>query len=330
MFDPYDENIPQSDQSVKRYGGDSGLKRLNSDEREQYFLQKQNIDFARQYKAFTGADWLTVYTNRDRPSHKMWPADHFGQDNWVTSKETHFVKLPPRNLLEKVPDTMSERRLGPNDPRPLADYRSSQKDLNMKLTALSIAPRAFEIKNFLSKVEVAHIIQLAAEMNLAASSVGDSGHGQVNKSTRTSRNTWVYREQNPIIDAIYRRAADLMRIDEALFRRRDKDEFPDLESKGTISEPLQLVHYDIGQQYTAHHDFGYSKSTTPGQPARFATLLLYLNEPMEGGETTFPRWVNGHTRNELKVIPETGKAVLFYSALPDGNFDDLSQHSVSV
>ena len=32
MFDPYDENIPQNDQSVKRYGGDSGLKILNSDD----------------------------------------------------------------------------------------------------------------------------------------------------------------------------------------------------------------------------------------------------------------------------------------------------------
>ena len=113
----------------------------------------------------------------------MWPADHFGQNNWVTSKETHFVKLPPKILLEQVPDTMSERWLGPNDPRPLADYHLSQKDLNMKLTALSIAPRAFEIKNFLSKVEVA----ACGKMNLAASSVGDSGHGQVNKPTHTSR-----------------------------------------------------------------------------------------------------------------------------------------------
>ena len=35
----------------------------------------------------------------------------------------------------------------------------------------------------------------------------------------------------------------------------------------------------------AHHDFGYASFRRKDQPARFATLLLYLNEGMEGGET---------------------------------------------
>ena len=65
------------------------------------------------------------------------------------------------------------------------------------------------------------------------------------------------------------------------------------------------------------------------QTARFSTLLLYLNEGMEGGETEFPRWVNGHTREGLRVTPKRGKAALFYSFLPDGNMDDLSQHSAN-
>ena len=45
-----------------------------------------------------------------------------------------------------------------------------------------------------------------------------------------------------------------------------------------------------------------------------------------GGETWFPRFVNAD-KNELKVVPEKGKAVLFYNYLPDGNLDDLSQHA---
>ena len=48
---------------------------------------------------------------------------------------------------------------------------------------------------------------------------------------------------------------------------------------------------------------------------------------MEGGETSFPRWVNGESFHKLKVAPEAGKAVLFYSQLPDGNMDDFSQHA---
>ena len=54
---------------------------------------------------------------------------------------------------------------------------------------------------------------------------------------------------------------------------------------------------------------------------------MYLNDPIAGGETTFPRWSNAETFHELAVTPKTGKAVLFYSQLPDGNLDDLSQHA---
>ena len=76
-------------------------------------------------------------------------------------------------------------------------------------------------------------------------------------------------------------------------------------------------------------DYGYTNSNDVLQPQRFATLLLYLNEPEAGGETTFPRWINAETREALKAKPQRGKAVLFYSFLPDGNMDDLSQHSAA-
>lgn len=63
-------------------------------------------------------------------------------------------------------------------------------------------------------------------------------------------------------------------------------------------------------------------------PLRFATLLFYLNdEGLEGGETSFPRWQNAETFERLAVTPKAGKAVLFYSQLPDGNLDDFSQHA---
>jgi prolyl 4-hydroxylase len=216
----------------------------------------------------------------------------------------------------------------------LKDYRTAlTESMNMTLTVLSCAPRVFEIKHFLSDVEVDHFMDLAGVMDLEESSVSGStddikvSQNRLRSSTRTSTNTWVGRNASPIIDTVYRRAADLLHIDEKLFRSRNLDEYPNISSTRSSAEPLQLVHYLPGQEYNAHHDFVYPKTMDRFQPARFATILLYLNEGMEGGETSFPRWVNAETAKGLTVKPEKGKAVLFYSFLPDGNLDDLSQHA---
>lgn len=185
---------------------------------------------------------------------------------------------------------------------------------HLRRTVLSVAPRVFEIKNFLSVEEATHILELARGIKLSRSTTraGSSAADSADDSTRTSQNSWISRQRSVILDSIYRRAADLLQIDEACFRRRGPYETClTSNSTGPITESLQLVHYRVGQQYTPHHDF-----TVPdlrqGQPSRFATLLLYLNEGMKGGETSFPRWLNGKTSNVLEVSPEIGKAILFY------------------
>jgi prolyl 4-hydroxylase len=132
------------------------------------------------------------------------------------------------------------------------------------LQVLSCAPRVYLIDNFLSEVEVDHFIDLATGMKLQRSTTsGNFGDSSTSKndvaSTRTSENTWVHRHTSPLIDTIYRRAADLLHIDEALLRHRTADEYPELKSKKSIAESLQVVHYGVGQEYTAHHDFGKRK-----------------------------------------------------------------------
>lgn len=318
---------------------EENLKVLKPYERELYDKWIKTLKFDEQYKAFTGRSYLANY-GRKPPMHFMWRADYFGQEQWVTSKETHFLTVPPAEKLGSL-SAQQTRALKDDEPRTLAEYRDPAENgiLNMTLKVLSCAPRAFEIENFLSPAEVQHIIKLASGIDLKLSSTGDvTGDRQAQSKpvkhtdtavskTRTSFNSWVPRHESPIIDAIYRRSADLMRIDEALLRYRHPHEFPDHPTKRTISESLQLVHYDKAQEYTAHHDFGYPRVDDPNQGARFATLLLYLNSDMTGGETSFPRWVNAESFDALKVKPKAGKAVLFYSQLPDGNMDDFSQHA---
>jgi prolyl 4-hydroxylase len=117
-----------------------------------------------------------------------------------------------------------------------------------------------------------------------------------------------------MLDTIYRRTADLVNISESLLQPG---------SAGNIVEELQVVHYENGQEYTAHHDFGDSGRANQ----RYLTLLFYLNEQLHdkaGGETNFPKGDNGRG---LKVHPGKGNAILFYSMLPDGNADDKSLHA---
>lgn len=118
--------------------------------------------------------------------------------------------------------------------------------------------RVFEISNFLSQAEVDHIIELAGGIELGESSTGDVGTNKGKKDiskeeekgrkTRTSFNSWLPREVSPIIDAIYRRSADLLRMDEALLRHRGPNEVPDMPTKKATSESLQLVHYGPTQE----------------------------------------------------------------------------------
>lgn len=273
---------------------------LNSLELQQYTLQKENLDYAKAYRKFTGRDWLALHPKRGRP-YPMWDANYFGQQHVVTTTETHFESLPPETDLTPIMQSKERRRL--------QDYRSKEPELNLTLKVLSCEPRVFEIEGFLSQTEVDHILELATGMNLKRSTTRASGTAAetTSEATRTSRNTWVSRQKSPIVDAIYRRAADLLQLDEALLRRRNADEYPNLGTKGSIAEDLQLVHYDVSQQYTPHHDWSIPNSKSVGQPARFATVLFYLNGDMEGGETSFPRWKNAETSDQLKVKPEAGK-----------------------
>lgn len=323
VYDPYyDERLETVDVTKLK-------KELSKNEKKAYWLQRNSLEFGKLYYKFTGRQWLSLYPLRKPPMYRMWNADYFGQQHWVATKEMHYVTEPPESLLDVLePDELHNEVLDRN--RHLSSYRQEGEYLNMTMTVLSCAPRVFEIKNFLSHVEVDHIVHMATGMKLSLSTTSgsDGSDRRSDSKTRTSKNSWVGRRKSPIMDSIYRRAADLMQIDEALLRYRDEGERPNVEHLGSNAEDLQLVHYAKREQYTAHHDFSYPNTQKEHQPARFATLLLYLNEGMKGGETSFPRWVNAETSDKLYVVPEVGKAVLFYSSLPDGNMDDLSQHAV--
>jgi prolyl 4-hydroxylase len=175
---------------------------------------------------------------------------------------------------------------------------------------ISLAPRAFLIENFLNDFEASQIVRFS-KPKLHHSEVGDVDTGNFESDTRTSLNAWLPRSHSPIMDTLYRRAADLLQIDEKHLTRTEG------------AEDIQVVHYLQGQKYDSHHDWGVS-----GYPeSRYITLLLYLNDmesPDAGGETAFPK---GNDGKGFKIHPGKGSAVLFYDLLEDGNGDELSLHA---
>jgi hypothetical protein len=229
---------------------------LSEKERALYDGWNKTRTFNEVYRNFTGRSYLANYL-REAPKHYIWPADYFGQEHWVTTKETHFVKMPPSKELGSITNYGTSRILSEGDPRHLSEYRTPNATmLNMTLKVMACAPRVFVIENFLSPTEVAHMMFIAAGVNLHESMTGDAKPGEEGPSpdehdvrkTRTSFNSWLAREESPIVDAIYRRASDLLRIDEALMRYRPDGEHPEVPNKNSIAEHLQLVHYDLTQE----------------------------------------------------------------------------------
>ena len=283
-----------------------------------------NLKFAAEYKNFTGgSEWLAMYPP-DVPEHPIWRADHFGQEHQVITHETQFHQIPP--IAAKHTLSIDEMRQGFNNTMlPFQGYRA-QGPMSLTVKALSCAPRVFEIRNFLSDAEVDHILELVATKNLVRSMTGTTG-GSVSE-TRTSRTTWLSRTSDPVLNVVFRRAADALRMDEAFFRDREAGELDGLiDHSHKINEDLQIVHYDKGQQYTAHHDFGYQNGAFGPFKVRSINLCMYLNDVPEGGQTSFPRWRNSETGKSIDVKPEKGKAAIFYMKNPDGNLDDLTQHA---
>jgi prolyl 4-hydroxylase len=78
-------------------------------------------------------------------------------------------------------------------------------------------------------------------------------------------------------------------------------------------EEVQIASYQVGGKFEAHFDacregqgYEYCLSANGTAGERTATLLVYLNDEFEGGQTVF-------TAVDFKVKPEKGKGILFYN-----------------
>ncbi|XP_022751504.1 probable prolyl 4-hydroxylase 10 [Durio zibethinus] len=185
---------------------------------------------------------------------------------------------------------------------------------------ISWEPRAFIYHNFLSKEECNYLIDLA-KPHMEKSTVVDSETGKTKDSrVRTSSGTFLARGRDKIIRNIEKRIADFS--------------FIPVEH----GEGLQILHYEVGQKYEPHYDYFMDEFNTKNGGQRIATVLMYLSDVEEGGETVFPAakgnisavpWWNELSecgKGGLSVKPKMGDALLFWSMKPDASLDPSSLH----
>lgn len=242
----------------------------------------EESEFMQEFYNRTGSPFLGFYP-RSKPALPMWRAEKPGDVHAVKTSKG-FYNCDPGADSSCVPD----------------------KPLNLAVRVVSTKPRVLVIENLMSEFECKHIVDLGKAV-IARSTVGDANSAFQSK-TRTSLNGWLNRRVSKVLDHMFSRFADVLGMDDA-----------DLQHD-RCAEELQVVKYSKGQEYTPHHDFGYT-----GKPnQRFLTLLMYIDPPKKGGATSFPKAYGGRG---MKIKPPMGSAVLFYSMTPDGNADDLSVHA---
>jgi hypothetical protein len=122
-------------------------------------------------------------------------------------------------------------------------------------------------------------------------------------SQRTSLSTdqqWFTPELNEQIAAIERRVCELLSIDPLTL------------------EPWQAVRYGNRGRFRLHHDAGLFGSDPEGERER--TILLYLQTPLEGGDTVFPDL-------RLRVSALAGRLVTWCNLRADGTADPAKRHA---
>lgn len=179
-------------------------------------------------------------------------------------------------------------------PEPNLSGSPRQIDLGDRVVdvLLSVArPRVVVFGNFLSAEECDALIALARPRMARSLTVENNTGGEAVNADRTSNGMFFRRGETELIATIEARIARLTH-------------WPVENGEG-----VQVLNYKVGAEYKPHYD--YFDPAAPGTPTilkrggqRVGTLVMYLNNPEQGGGTTFPD-------AGLEVCPQKGHAVFF-------------------
>ncbi|KMZ60681.1 Prolyl 4-hydroxylase subunit alpha-1 [Zostera marina] len=189
---------------------------------------------------------------------------------------------------------------------------------SIKTEVVSWSPRVFVFHNFLSEEECDYLRTIAGP-RLVNSSVVNIKTGKPMLSPHRTSTGMFFRKkewEHPIVERIETRIA--------AFSHVPKEN----------GEPMQVLRYKEKQYYREHFDyFSNHLNLEKRGGQRIATMLMYLSDNVEGGETYFPAAGNGKcscagmTVDGVSVKPIKGDAVLFWSMTLNGSVDRTSFHA---
>ena len=169
---------------------------------------------------------------------------------------------------------------------------------NIKLH--STEPFIFEVTNFFTEEECDTIIK-ASEEKMEKAFVGSYEKARESK-IRTGYSHFLSVFENLDVFGIFKKITMFLNLPSHRF-----DQF------------FQVISYDKNQEYKDHLDPSFEKNKRLKIKHRLFTVLCYLNDVEEGGETYFPKL-------NISVKPQRGKIIYFQNYDKEGKVNKLSTH----
>ena len=208
---------------------------------------------------------------------------------------------------------------------PIGLEEDPQSNRTVTIRTLSLSPLVVSIEGFLSDEECSHV-RGKAEPSMKYSDVVlmDKDAGRPASDFRTSQSTFLASDDDPILRDIDNRVASLTRIPR------------------NHQEHVQVLRYGYSEKYDHHTDYfdpdlyqndrATLQTIRNGNRNRIATVFWYLTTVEKGGETAFPKAFGAQPYDMrdctvgLRVKPEQGRVIIFYSLLMTGDTDPNSLH----
>jgi hypothetical protein len=173
---------------------------------------------------------------------------------------------------------------------------------------LSTDPAIAAVEGFLAPDVCDWIIDRAREHMAPAKVVGAGADGLVQDQTRTNSSAELGMVHTDLVVLLIRD-----RLSAACGLPVNAMEVP------------QVLHYAVGQAFRLHEDYllpdgAYKSKDLASHGQRARTLLIYLNDGFEGGETDFPLL-------DLRFKGAKGEALMFTNVLADGSPDRRMRHA---